>query len=165
MKLINKVIKLSFNALHFFRKRYWKFFKIETFGVRALICKNHKILLVKHRYGNYWVMPGGGVDKKETAEQATIRELKEEAGIIVNKIDYKLGYYKNTREGKNDHVYCFVATDFEIISNFNRKFIDFLEIAEMAWFDLHQLPESTSRATKARINEFLTNKKDLIEDW
>ncbi len=165
MRLINKIIKLSFDSLHWLRKKYWKIFKIETFGVRTLILNDNKILLVRHRYGNLWVMPGGQIDKNEDSEIAALRELKEEVGIIGRKIDYKLGYYKNTTGGKNDHVYCFVMTDFEISSNFKPKLIDFLEIGEMAWFDLNQLPESTSRATKARINEFLADKRDLIGDW
>jgi len=159
------MFKIFFNLFQWLRKKYWKVFKIETFGVRTLIFKDNKILLVRHRYGNLWVMPGGQIDKSEDPEIAALRELKEEVGILGIKIKYKLGYYKNTTGGKNDHVYCFVLTDFEINSAFKAKFIDFLEIAEMAWFDLYQLPESTSRATKARINEFLTNKKDLIGDW
>jgi len=162
---MNKTIKLSFDSFHWFRKKYWKIFKIETFGVRTLIFKNNKILLVRHRYGNLWVMPGGQIDKKEDPKIAALRELQEEVGIIGRKIDYQLGYYKNTTGGKNDNVYCFVMTDFAINPTFKRKFIDFLEIGEMAWFDLGQLPESTSKATKARINEFLANKKDLVGAW
>jgi len=159
------MLKIFFNLFHWFRKKYWKVFKIETFGVRTLILKDKKILLVKHRYGNLWVMPGGQIDKNENPEIAALRELQEEVGIIGRKIDYKLGYYKNTTGGKNDHVCCFVMTNFEIKPNFRPKLIDFLEIGEMAWFDLDQLPESTSKATKSRINEFLADKKDLTGNW
>ena len=159
------MLKIFFNLFHWFRKKYWKVFKIETFGVRTLILKDKKILLVKHRYGNLWVMPGGQIDKNENPEIAALRELQEEVGIIGRKIDYKLGYYKNTTGGKNDHVCCFVMTNFEIKPNFRPKLIDFLEIGEMVWFDLDQLPESTSKATKSRINEFLADKKDLTGNW
>jgi len=165
MRLINKTIKLPFDSFHWLRKKYWKFFKIETFGVRTLIFKDNKILLVRHRYGNLWVMPGGQIDKNENPEIAALRELKEEVGIVGHKIDYQLGYYKNTTGGKNDNVYCFVMTNFEIKQNFKPRLIDFLEIGEMGWFDLNQLPESSSRATKARINEFLADKKDLTGNW
>jgi len=158
-------MKIFFNLFHWLRKKYWKVFKIETFGVRTLILKDNKILLVRHRYGNLWVMPGGQIDKNEDPKIAALRELQEEVGVNGLKIDYQLGYYKNTTGGKNDHVYCFVMTDFEINSISKRKFIDFLEIGEMAWFDLNQLPETISRATKSRIAEFLANKRDLVGAW
>jgi len=165
MNFINKLVKIFFNLFNWSRKKYWKLFKIETFGVRVLVVENNKILLVKHRYGNFWVMPGRGIEKGEKPEEAAIRELLEEVGITIKTTDYKLGYYKNTRGGKNDNVHCFVSTNFEKVPKFKRKFIDFLEIGEMSWFDLVELPESLSAPTKARINEFLTNQRDLVTTW
>ncbi|KAF7638109.1 Nudix hydrolase domain-containing protein [Meloidogyne graminicola] len=44
-----------------------------------------EVLLVSGRRDgsaeNYWVLPGGGVELKESTEEAVIRELREEAGI------------------------------------------------------------------------------------
>lgn len=165
MRLINKIVKLSFESFHWLRKKYWKVFKIETFGVRVLVFREGKVLLVKHRYGNFWIMPGGGINKNETPEQAGVRELKEEAGITANKIDFKLGQYKNTTGGKNDNISCFIVTDFQEINNFKRTFIDYLEIGEMAWFEVNNLPKYISGPTKARIAEFLANKIDLVGAW
>jgi 8-oxo-dGTP pyrophosphatase MutT (NUDIX family) len=159
------MFKIFFNLFNWSRKKYWKFFNIETFGVRTLIFKDNKVLLVKHRYGNFWVMPGGGIEKNENLEDAAKRELKEEAGIIARKIDYKLRYYKNTRGGKNDNVHCFVVTDFEDIPNFKRNFIDFLEISEVIWADINNLPNDISAPTKARIAEFLMDRRDLVSTW
>ena len=34
-------------------------------------------------YGGYWELPGGKVDPDETPQEATVRELKEELGILV----------------------------------------------------------------------------------
>lgn len=157
--------KIFFNVFHWLRKKYWKVFHIETFGVRTLVIKNNQILLVKHRYGHYWVMPGGGINKGESPEKAAIRELREEAGIVADKIDYKLGYYKNTRGGKNDNVYCFLVTNFEPIVGFKRNFIDFLEISEIAWFHLDTIPESVSGSTRLRIKEYQAGNKDLVSTW
>jgi 8-oxo-dGTP pyrophosphatase MutT (NUDIX family) len=165
MSLINKMIKLFFELFHFLRKKYWKIFKIKTFGVRVLVFKDHKILLVKHRYGKFWIMPGGGINKNEKPESAGIRETHEEAGVIVQKIDFQLGYYKNTTGGKKDNIHCFVATEVQEIPNYKRKLIDFLEIQETGWFNINNLPLDTSSATKARINEFLADKRDLVGSW
>lgn len=63
---------------------------------QALVIRNNKILLVKHKmYGReFFCMPGGGIESGETPEEAAIRELNEESkvtGRIVRKlsIQYK----------------------------------------------------------------------------
>ncbi|KAI1717783.1 NUDIX domain-containing protein [Ditylenchus destructor] len=41
-----------------------------------------EILLISGRgQKNYWVLPGGGVEQSESAEEAVLREFREEAGI------------------------------------------------------------------------------------
>ena len=45
---------------------YWKIFKPTTVGVRILLIKEGKIILVKHTYQDCWYIPGGGVKKRET---------------------------------------------------------------------------------------------------
>jgi len=157
--------KIIFETFHYLRKLYLNFFNIETFGARTFVTKENKIFLVKHRYGNYFVMPGGKIDKGESPENAAIRELKEETGIIANKTDFLLGTYKNNSGGKNDTVYCFVVTDFVENPYFKRSFLNFLEIKESNWFDINDLPPDISPATKRRIDEFLAGKSGLVSFW
>jgi 8-oxo-dGTP diphosphatase len=42
-----------------------------------------KVMLIKRRDVPVWVLPGGGVEKGETAEEALIREIQEETGYQV----------------------------------------------------------------------------------
>ncbi len=52
---------------------------------RAIILKDERILLM-HRIKNgneYYVFPGGGIEKGETSEQAVRREVLEESSIAV----------------------------------------------------------------------------------
>lgn len=51
--------------------------------VGAIIVKDGSILLVKHKKGEsvYWLLPGGGVEPKETLQQALAREVKEELSL------------------------------------------------------------------------------------
>lgn len=55
-------------------------------AARAIIVHNQSILLMKrNKFGTqYYVLPGGGIDMGEAADQAVIREVKEEASITVS---------------------------------------------------------------------------------
>lgn len=43
----------------------------------------NQILLVRRKDVPVWVLPGGGIDPGETADQALIREVQEETGLTV----------------------------------------------------------------------------------
>lgn len=66
--------------------------------VALIFDKNKRILVVqKHSYGsNEWDFPGGGINDREKAEHAILRELKEELGsekFIIKKIGKELDKY------------------------------------------------------------------------
>ena len=57
--------------------------------VGTIIIKDNKILLAKRGhppFKNYWTLPGGHIEKGETAKQAIIREVKEEANLDIKPI-------------------------------------------------------------------------------
>ena len=69
------VLSLGYIAFKIIRtpiKWYWKKFNIKTNGVRVMIVHKGSIVLVRHWYNILWVMPGGGIKKYETPEQAAI---------------------------------------------------------------------------------------------
>ncbi|MGM5488821.1 MAG: GrpB family protein [Nanobdellota archaeon] len=77
---------------------------------RALILNNENILLI-HRFKNgreYFALPGGHIEPGETPEQATIREIKEEANLDIA-IDRKL-WTLNPFDDSEHHFY--LVTDF-----------------------------------------------------
>lgn len=140
-----KMINLFYKIL----RVYWRIFKPITLGVRAIVLnQNNEILLVKHTYQNNWFLPGGGVDKGETFEQAIRRELMEETGYKADIIEL-FGVYQNTFEGKRDNIVVFVCKEC--------KFIEFLpspEIERYDFFSVDSLPENTARGMRKRIEEF-----------
>lgn len=164
-KIIISIVHILYRALRVPLKIYWKIFNIQTQGVRVILVQDKKVLLVRHWYQSLWVMPGGGIKKNETPEQAAIREVQEESGIIVKQLTYKLGVYSNTKGGKNDVVHCFVCEDIEDAQkNIQKKFN--LEISDCVWCSLNSLPESCSVATRNRIEEFLLkNISNQIRPW
>lgn len=53
--------------------------------VAALIVIDGRVVLVRHRAGSstYHLLPGGGVRHRETLEDALVREVAEETGLVV----------------------------------------------------------------------------------
>lgn len=151
MKVIRKIGYKMFKVL-------WKITKPVTAGARVLLVKDGKILLVKHTYQEQWYLPGGGLKKGETFEEAIKREIKEEIGGQVSNLKL-LGVYNNFYENKNDHVVIFVSNNFTITGKTDR------EIEEYRYFDLNNLPEKVSRGTKKRINEYISDKYGNYGLW
>jgi ADP-ribose pyrophosphatase YjhB (NUDIX family) len=142
---------------------YQRKFNIKTKGVRVMVLYQNEILLVRHWYNGIYVMPGGGVHKNESPEIAAWREVKEETGIVLDKVDNLLGVYSNNKEGKNDTVYCYV---FKLKQKISPSNTFNLEIADRKWFDIEHLPESVSKATIARIHEYDKGEiSDQIRAW
>lgn len=55
-------------------------------AVRSYLIKDEKVVVIKYRNGvncDYYDIPGGKIEDKETSEFASIREFKEETGIEV----------------------------------------------------------------------------------
>jgi len=173
--MLQKIIKKMFDVAHYFRKKYWKIFKIKTFGARVLLLNKNpkpsvgqgKVYLVMHRYGNLWVFPGGGLKKGEDIEEVAKREVFEETGITVKSFSKKLGTYRNSKEGKDDTISIFVCDDWEVSNklSFYENIMKIFEIKRGGWFDINNLPENTSPATKRRVVEYLGGEEEIGGDW
>ncbi|WP_298674873.1 NUDIX domain-containing protein [uncultured Sphingomonas sp.] len=128
-----------------------------TFGVRALLLDpGGRIALVRHHYIAGWYLPGGGVNKGESATAAIRRELREEIGLAHVEIAGVLGIYHNRAEAKDDHVVVFIAT---VPAGAIPVAADRREIAEAGWFAADALPDDTSPATRRRIAEHLAGRQ------
>ncbi len=118
-----------------------------TVGVRLLAARDGAVLLVRHTYQQQWYLPGGGVKRGETLEQAIRREAAEEVGATLGDLRL-LGVYTNFYEHKSDHVAVFVCDDVTLTGATDR------EIERFAWFAFDALPPDTSPGSRRRIAEY-----------
>jgi ADP-ribose pyrophosphatase YjhB (NUDIX family) len=93
-------------------------------------------------------MPGGGVERRETVEQALIKELREEGNLVMTSRPQLFHVYFNTSASKRDHV-LFYKTTVEQTAPFKPNF----EIVETGFFALDALPAETTLATLRRLAE------------
>lgn len=122
-----------------------------TLGVRGLVLNQAgEVLLVEHTYTVGWHLPGGGVERGETAEEALARELVEEAGVRMTGRPTLLGVHANHRIFRGDHVLCYRVQAWEACAPTSRG-----EIRARGWFAPDALPQGVTPATRRRIGEGL----------
>ena len=128
-----------------------------TLGVRVIVIDGTSIFLVRHTYRPGWYLPGGAVDRGESAEAAAARELREEGGIKCLERPALHHFFRNGRGRSRDHVACYIVRAFERDPAWSPDW----EIADARFFPLADLPPETTRATRSRVAEIV---EDRIPD-
>lgn len=152
-------------------KVYWKTIKPRTYGARVLLvhsstpqvgAQNGKesVLLVRPRNAKYWNLPGGGISRTEDPTIGALRELREETGISGTEVQYELGVYQSNIEGKRDTIHIVVAQ----VNDTRIPKLE-IEIAEAKWFPLDALPETATKPTRYRIEEYRAGYKHIRGIW
>ena len=104
--------------------------------VRVIVYRDDgDILLVKNRFSRQeWALPGGGVNRNESYEQAAVREVLEEIGLRVHNLRY-LGKANSHESYAKFSVRVFAAhaSNCDIKCNF--------EIMEARWLNMNYLPK------------------------
>ncbi|MDO8642020.1 MAG: NUDIX domain-containing protein [Candidatus Woesearchaeota archaeon] len=109
----------------------------------VILNENNQILLMKRGAGcrncvGYWAIPGGCIDRFETAEDAVKREIKEEIGVDIELLQL-LSVTNDFIQEENEH---WITPQFlcKIVAG-TPTICEPKKCDELQWFDLHALPE------------------------
>lgn len=124
--------------------------------IAVVFTKNRQeVLLIKRRDVPVWVLPGGGIEKDETALGAIIREVKEESGFEV-KIVKKIGEYTPVNK-LSKFTYLFEC---EIVSG---EAASSSESSDVKFFEVKKLPKLIPPPYPMWIEDGLKNEKEVIQ--
>lgn len=98
----------------------------------------NKVLMVNNKDNNSWTLPGGAVEDDETLEQAIIREVQEETGLIV-KIGDIVSINERFFEEDKVHAIFFTFRAEVIGGNISIQYTD--EISKIEWVDIKTADE------------------------
>ncbi|MGQ0531751.1 MAG: NUDIX domain-containing protein [Caulobacteraceae bacterium] len=130
-------------------RTWWRFSRAATLGVRGVACDEAgRVLLVRHTYLAGWHLPGGGVERGETAPFAIAREMAEEAGVEAIGPPTIIALYSNHANFAGDHIALYRLGAWKACTP---RVGD--EIAERGFFDPAAPPEGTTKATLRRFGE------------
>ena len=131
-----------------------------TLGVRGLVINEQgHVLLIQHTYVRGWYMPGGGVDRGESAEAAMARELVEEVGVVALSRPRLLSVHSNHARHRGDHVLYYHIEAWQQGQATSRG-----ESHAIGWFAPDALPQEVTASTRLRIKEVL-DQLDPHPDW
>lgn len=131
---------------HRLRHRWRKLVRAPLTGVSVFVTDNQgRLLLVRHSYGAVaWALPGGGMGRREAAEDAARREIAEEIGCTLEGVRV-LERQDETISGSPHTAWLVAGTTRD------RPRPDGREVVEARFFPTHSLPEPMTGLTRKRI--------------
>lgn len=132
---------------HLLRHRWRRMRGAPIAGVSVVVRNlSGDILLLRHSYGpKVWALPGGGLKPGEDTEECARREVREELGLTLGKLelvatlDEKLSGSPHTA-----HIFTAICD--------GRPKPDRREVIEARFFPSHSLPEPLGSVTRRRID-------------
>jgi ADP-ribose pyrophosphatase YjhB (NUDIX family)/rhodanese-related sulfurtransferase len=121
-----------------------------------------QLLLVHHTYGERnWEVPGGVLERNESAEAAARREVREETGVTMELHGLSGIYWEPAWGPTGGHHFVFRAR--LAVDSPKPAVTDRAEISELGWFTRGALPRPISDFTVRRIDDALAGRPPTIQ--
>lgn len=118
--------------------------------VRGVVFREGDILLVREKSDGKWTLPGGWADIGYTPKEIAVKEIREEAGLIV-RADKLLAVLDKKCHPHPPQPY-YIYKLFIRCEPIGGEMAAGLETSDVAYFGEHELPElSTDRTTESQI--------------
>jgi 8-oxo-dGTP diphosphatase len=122
-------------------------------GVFAIIVHDGQVLLARRRDIGWWNLPGGGMERGETVDEALRREVREEIGIEIAIVRLVGVYSKPQKDEVVLTFLCYPAQGKPQVS---------AEISEVRYFAPHALPGRTLPKHRERIADAFLQQPEAI---
>ncbi|MEQ1497245.1 MAG: NUDIX domain-containing protein [Novosphingobium sp.] len=142
--------RTGYRLAHAVRRRWWRATKAKLTGCRVLAfdAAGH-LLLIRHSYGSgNWMLPGGGIARREDPLAAARRELAEETGLTLER-PLCIAVVDEPLYGTTNRVHLFTGRAQGMLV------IDGREIIEAAFFAPDSLPPALSPALARGLRDWL----------
>ena len=130
---------------------------IMTSACAIIMNEKNQILLQKRTDNGLWSYPGGSLELHETFEEACVREVKEETGLILESLQlFKIlsGDEMHYIYPNGDEVY--IAEALFVTNRFHGEMkIQESEVSEQHFFDMDKIPNEMFGVNKKSINDFI----------
>ncbi|WP_246191302.1 NUDIX domain-containing protein [Aureimonas leprariae] len=156
------LLRVSANAFaNRLRHLYFLARRPMTLGVRAAAFDPAgRVFLVRHTYLPGWYLPGGGVERGETAVESVVRELGEEGNLELAEPPRLVSIHLGRQRPRRDHILFYVCRN---VRQTAPKRSD-REIAASGFFAPDALPADATPGTLRRLEE-LRSEMPADPDW
>lgn len=112
-----------------------------------------ELLIVKISYKNYWSIPGGVIEEKESPKQGCIREIKEEIGLEIKDIKFLCVDYTTADTSKDkDESLQFIFSGGKLTDEKIKKIkLDGKEVIEFSFVRPEKAIELLGGATRSLV--------------
>ena len=139
--------RVALVVAHFVRGIYWRVFHPRIYGCNVVVTNPAgEVLLIRHTYRDFakWMLPGGGVRRRERPEEAGAREVLEETACrLAETALVRVEHSRDTGARMRIYVLTGTTTDAPVA--------DLREISEARFFSLDAIPDTITRAARRRV--------------
>ena len=143
-------MKAAIRFLHQCRRLALRVLRLKTRGVKVMVFNEEgALLLIRNTYArsHLFLLPGGGIGRRESPIEAARREVLEETNVTVQRLTPR-SVHRSRTDGKRDTIHLFTGFTTDAPRPDER------EVEEARFFPLDRLPDNVSAATLRRIAEY-----------